>query len=123
MLEKIKFSYIKSIKQDELFTPYHTKFYYTIKYNEKYLSFPYQCNTSYTMPNLKDCLNCLLLDASCWDDYKNLEDFANEFGYDLYEDYKRVNKIFLACKAASKGLHRVFTDAEIEQLYTELEDY
>ena len=96
-----------------------TKFDCMIKYNRKQFSFPYQCNTSYMMPNVRDCMESLLLDASSFEDSADILDFCNEFGYDPYEDKNKVRKIYKACERAYKRLHTLFTDAEIIQLYEE----
>lgn len=123
MLEKIKFSYTESDSQNNLFSPYHTKFDCMIKYNGKQFSFPYQCNTAYMMPNLTDCMDAILLDANSFAISTDILDFALEYGYDCdtYEDRAKVRKIYKACERAYNRVHALFTDAEIEAIENEIE--
>ena len=123
MLEKINFSYTESENQNNLFTPHHTNFDCMIKYNGKQFKFPYQCNTAYSMPNAKDCIYAILMDAMSFNDASDILDFANEFGYDLYEDAKKVTKVYKACERAYNSLHRLFTDAELSELEEETDEF
>ena len=120
MLEKINFSCTESDNQNELFTVYHTRFDCMIKYNGKQFSFPYQCNTSHTMPNLKDCMECLLLDASSFENTTDILDFADEFGYDSYLDIAKIRKIYKACEKTYNRLHKMFTVEELVELEEEI---
>lgn len=116
MLNKIKFSYKVADKQKDLFTAYHTLFKCKIKYAGLSYTFNYQCNTTHMMPNLKDCLDSLLLDASSYESSENVIDFCSEFGYG---DSKGI-KAYKACKKTYNAIHRLFTDEEIEKLYDEM---
>ena len=80
-------------------------------------TFDYQCNTSATYPNLKDCMECIIGDMMAYDGAVDVVDFCNEFGY---EDIKGV-KAYKACKKVSKALHRLFTDEEIDEMMGEIE--
>lgn len=128
MLEKIRVRIRKSENQDNLFTPYHRKYNVVVKYNGKQYSSTYQCNAK-EMPKVKDIIYCLLLDASSYDNARDIEDFANEFGYELYEyDYvtkynKETERIYKACKKTSEAMHRMFTDEEIDTLHEEFSEY
>ena len=117
MLNKIKFSYKVADSQDNLFTPNHTRFKCKIKYMGLQYTFDYQCNTVSTYPNLKDCIECLFGDMQAYDEARDLVDFINEFGY---ADACGI-KAYKGCKKASKALHRLFTDAEIEIIWSEIE--
>ena len=119
MLEKIKFTYDVAKNQDNLFTPNHTKFDCMIKYNGKQFSFPYQCNYHMNV-NAKDAIYCLFMDAMGYEQNPDIDDFSSEFGYTSIKDAIRVYK---ACRRTYNALHRMFTDEELEQLYTEFEDY
>ena len=112
MLNKIKFSYKEADKQEGLFTPYHTLFKCKIKYAGLSYTFNYQCNTAHMMPNLKDCLECVLLDADCYEYSDNILD----------DDTKKCLKAFKACKRTYNAMHRLFTDSEIEELRKEIEE-
>lgn len=126
ILKQIKVTTETSENQNNLFTPSHRKYDVVIKYNGKQYSSTYQCNARQT-PNPKDIVECLLLDASAYDNAKDIEDFAKEFGYELYDydcgDYdKETKRIYKACEKTSKAIHRMFTDEEIETLYEELNE-
>ncbi len=116
MLNKIKFSYKVADSQDGCITSKHTKFKCKIKFRLQY-TFNYQCNTSFDKPNLKDCLDCLLLDASSYEQSRDVIDFCNEFGY---ED-KQGLKAYKGCKKTYKALHRLFTEEEFDELCNEIE--
>ena len=117
MLNKIKFSYKVADSQDGLFTPNHTKFKCKIKVNGVQWTFDYQCNTNYMYPTLKDCMECVLGDMMSYDNARDVIDFCNEFGY---ADAQGL-KAYKGCKKASKALHRLFTDSELDELWDEIE--
>ena len=117
MLNKIKFSYKVADSQDGLFTPNHTKFKCKIKVNGVQWTFDYQCNTNYMYPTLKDCMDCVLGDMMAYDNARDVIDFCNEFGY---ADVQGL-KAYKGCKKASKALHRLFTDSELDELWEEVE--
>lgn len=119
MLNKIKFSYREAYNQTGLFTPYHTLFKCKIKVDGLQFTFPYQCNTTHDEPNLKDCLESLLLDASAYADTFDVLDFAKEFAYDTDE---LARKAYKACKRTYKALHRLFSDDELDEIYDELDE-
>lgn len=116
MLNKIKLSYREADKQEGLFTPSHTLFKCKIKIDGLQYTFPYQCNTAHTEPNLVDCLDCLFMDATCYEMAKDVIDFCNEFGYD---DIKGL-KAYKSCKRTYKALNRLFTYEERIQLGKEI---
>ena len=124
MLNKIAFIYSESDNQQDLFTPYHTRFDCAIQYgtNCEPYKFDYQCNTAHTMPNIKDVMYSLLLDAWAYDDAENVFEFAEELGYDITDDYDKITKMYDACRNTRNALHRMFTDAELEVLDEETRD-
>lgn len=67
-----------------------------------------------------DCevLDCLFMDAMSYRDSKGIEDFANQFGYDLYtpKEMKRTRKIYKGCENTLKDLEHLFTEEEIDEL-------
>lgn len=127
MLERIKMEIETHEEQTDLFTPCHRKYKVVIKYNGKQYTTTYQCNAKQT-PKEKDIIECLLLDADSFDNTNGIEDFANEFGYELYDDYsygynKETERIYKACERTSKAIHRMFTDEEMEMIYEEVNRY
>ena len=118
MLNKIKFSYREADKQEGLFTPCNTLFKCKIKVDGCQFTFPYQCNTAYTTPNLLDCICSIISDMDCYDISRNLADFYEALGF---TDFEEAEKAYKACKKTSKALHRLFTNEEIEILDNELE--
>ena len=123
MLNKIAFIYTESENQNDLFTPYHTRFDCAIQYgtNCKPFEFPYQCNADHTTPNIKDCMDCLLLDANTYEEFNCARDMADGLGYDYYEDYKKVDEIWDACERTFEALHEMFTQDELVKLAEEIE--
>ena len=120
MLERIKFSYEESEDRNNLFTPAHRKYVCIIKYNGKQYTFDYQCDPNYTTPNVKDCSICLLSDTFDYDNAKDIFDFANEFGFVVNKETKRI---FNACKKTSNAIHKLFTDEELKELANEINEY
>lgn len=124
ILNKIKFTAKTAEEQKDLFTPSHTLYKCKIKYNGKQYSFDYQCNTQYKEPNKKDCLYCLLSDASCFNCFTSVDDFLTEFGYtESLQNIRKGEKAYNACKRTAKALDRLFTENEIELLNTYFENY
>lgn len=119
MLEKIYFTFKVADNQNNLFTSQHCRYACKIRHNGKQFSFPYQCNYHMNV-NAKDAIYCLFMDAMSYEQNPDIDDFSSEFGYTSIKDAIRIYK---ACRRAYNALHRMFTDAELEQLYTEFEDY
>ena len=119
MLNKIKFSYKEADEQKNLFTPSHTNFKCKIKVDGCQYTFPYQCNTAYTEPNLMDCMYAITSDMFCYDDARSLADFCDELGY---TNLTEAEKTYKACKKTSKALHRLFTDDELNEIMEELSE-
>ena len=66
---------------------------------------------------LKDYLYSLYLDAICYENARDVYDFAREYGYD---DMSHARKVYRACERQSEALHRLFTEQEIS-LISEIE--
>ena len=64
-------------------------------------------------PTKYDVLACI----EKWEPYGDLWDFANEFGYDIYdrESYQKVNRTFKAVKKEYANVVRMFGDC-LEEL-------
>jgi len=119
ILNKIDFKYEEAKNpKSKKFTPNHTIFSCRISYNKKRYNFEYQCNTNFEMPTLERVINCLMLDAESYDNYIDVADFANSFGYD--NDLDEARRIYGACKKTSDALHRLFTDTELTEINDDL---
>ena len=70
--------------------------------------------------NFKDVMYGLLNDKSAYDNCTDIDDFANEFGY---EKVSECIKAYKGCEETSKGLDKLFTEEELEQLREEFQDY
>lgn len=119
ILSEIKFSYKEAKNQKNVFTARHTKFVCTIEYNNVGYTFDYQCNTKYSQPNLRNCIECLLSDASCYNDY-SYNEFCREFGYDTHSE--EAVRIYEECEDTAQALRTMFNDDEIEQIYEALNE-
>ena len=121
MLGKIALIYEESNDQSKAFTPCHTVFDCAIQYgtNCEPYKFNYQCNTAYTIPNIKDIMYSLLLDAWSYEDAENIYDFASELGYDIIDDYDKIIKMYDACREIRNALYRMFSEMELEKLNEE----
>ena len=65
-----------------------------------------------------DILDCITRDY--YSECENFDDFCTEFGYD--SDSRKSYKVYKAVKRQSEKLHKVFTNADIDQLRSELEE-
>lgn len=123
ILNQIKVVVSDTLDQQNLFTPYHRKYKVIMKYNGHQFSCTYQCNVRFT-PNVNDIIECIISDMYSYDNTTDMEDFAMEFGYELYDEYPKYNKeterIYKACKRTSEAMHKMFTDTELEMLSDEL---
>lgn len=104
----------ESLNQEGLFSSHHLKFDGKLSCNGQNYFFSYQCNPTYTTPNLEDVLESLLCDASSYDCYRDIDEFATEFGY---EKVSETLKAYNGCKEAYEALQKMFNEEELEELY------
>lgn len=126
LMYKINIEIKESTNQRNLFTEYHTRFDFTISYNDVYYTSDYQCNTQCTKPNEDNILSCVLSDAMCYeeckindDDVENLENFRLLFGY---EDMKDLINAYRGCKNAYNHVNKMFTKEEKDMLMNYFEE-
>ena len=53
-------------------------------------------------------LDCVLMDAQCYENCNSLEDFADNFGYDLYEERSKATRVFRACERQYNNIIKLF---------------
>ena len=53
-------------------------------------------------PTVEQVLDCLVLDASCWESNRTFEDFCAELGYDT--DSRKAERVYQACGECYKQL-------------------
>ena len=128
IIDSLKFTFEEADEQKDLFTPAHVLYKCRIinPENKRRYTFDFQCNPSATHePEKKDCLYCILSDASCVDSCADEADFLTEFGYiDGGADQIRKGlKAFKACQRTKKAIERLFTADEIEALQAHFENY
>ena len=63
---------------------------------------------------------CVLMDASAYDNCRDIDDFASEFGYDTPS---KLIKAYEGCEKASQALRRMFNSEELERLQDLFQDY
>lgn len=93
---------------------YRWRYYCKLRRGRKTYTFPFFDSVANyeedKRPSKYDILACL----DTYDYIYRLEDFASEFGYDIYD--KETEKTYNACMRQSKKLHNLFTDEELEML-------
>ena len=111
-----EFTFKRSDNQDGLFTPHHTRFETTLSYNGHSYTFDYQCNEKYSMPNKKDCLECLLSDCSAVED-NTFHSFCQEFGYEYTE---KAEAIYNSCLETLEAINNLYTREDLDEIYNNL---
>lgn len=124
IIDKIEFNYNNSENQENLFTSNYIKYDVSITYKQRTFTTTYQIETAYqTAQDVKkdDVIYCIFSDMAAYDSTRDIDDFANEFGYNNEKAIK-VLRIYNACKDTSNILHKIFTNEEIEEIQKELEE-
>lgn len=103
---------------------YHKQYYLQLaykdnKYNFKFFDSVYNYENNEKLDK-EDALYYLLSDCQLYDNYADIQDFADAFGYEKIKD---LLKAYNGCKKTSEALHNIFDNDELEQLYTEFQDY
>lgn len=127
IIDSMQFTATQAEEQKDLFTPSHVLYKCRIinPANRRRYTFNYQCNPTATQePTAKDCLYCLLSDASSVDYCTDEADFLNEFGYiDSADSIRRGLQAFKACQRTAKAIDRLFTEEEKAALNEYFENY
>jgi len=122
ILELTKFKYTTVTNQTaNMFSPNHVKYRCTINYKGETFGCNFQC-PSQEKPTKEDFLGCLISDAMYFDNCKNIFDFCDELGYDCYEDKKESERIYKGCQRESEGLHKLYTEEELNLLSEYLQE-
>jgi hypothetical protein len=97
----------------------------TIKYNGKSFTFPYSMGTALKESDLnqKSVMYSLLMDS--YSGEMDFEEFIDSYGYsnENIKEYNKVKKIYNSCTKTKKALERLFSDAELESMREQLQDY
>lgn len=118
IIDEISFNYEESENQENLFTSNHIKYNVSITYKERTFTTSYQ-----TAREVKkdDVIYCIFCDMTAYDNTRDIDDFAEEFGYNNGK-FSEVLSVYNACKDTSDILHKIFTNEEIEEVQKELEE-
>ncbi len=117
ILSEIIFKYELSTEQSELFSFGHRKYDCSMEYKNTKISFHYQCNPEYKIPNIKDCLWVLLMDMQSFNSATNVDDFLEKFGYvNNLEEVRKGEKAYNGCERIFIQLHEIFTEGELKLL-------
>lgn len=95
------------------------KYRITLTYNGKSVWFLFHDNMWNNSPKTH-IIDCFVRDAYDYMNYKNIYEFADEFGYDM-EDYSIAKRAYNGCKKQYDRLCKLFTSTEAEILERELE--
>ena len=103
---------------------YHKKYYLQLAYKNNKYNFNFFDSVYNYRNNIKldkeNALYCVLMDCQAYDNYTDIQDFADAFGYEKIKD---LLKAYNGCKKTSEALHNIFDNDELEQLYSEFQDY
>ena len=131
-LEPIKINILTNHVEGKVGKGSNTCYSLKLIYKNKTLTFTYHDSiynyNNHIKLNKKDALYCIIMDMNCFDSCAGIEDFANNFGYELYDDNytgynKELLKAYKGCKRTSEALHNIFTSEELEILQEVLQDY
>ena len=110
----------------------HTEYEVELSYNGKNFVIPFH-DSVYNYENgialdENDVIYAVLMDGQAYVCSRDIQDFANEYGYDLYdefgEDYNpELLRVYTACHEIYNNLYKLFTPEEVEQLQEEFQDY
>ena len=89
----------------------------TLTYNGRRCSYIFNDNF-HNDSTKEEIIDCLLMDADAYNNSRNFEDFAEEFGYSA--DSIKAFKIYQACKKQAEKVSRLFTNEEVNQLKDEI---
>lgn len=73
------------------------------------------------MPTLEDVLSCLLMDASSYDDSRNFEDWASDYGYDT--DSRTAERAYQTIAEQSKQLRHLLGNDRYNEYMNAENDY
>lgn len=91
-------------------------------------------NHKHNIPiNFDDILYSWIIDAECFENSKDFDDFCLQFGYDFknYDEYNtkyivekhKAEKAYQVCKYAYRKMNELLTDIQIEKLHDLFQDY
>lgn len=82
----------------------------TLRYGRRQMTVPFYMGYGHhgAEPDAEGVMDCLLSDASAYDQARHFEDFALDFGYN--PDSRRAERIFKQCGRISKNLRRLLGD-------------
>ena len=101
------------------FTSYHRVSDIRLRWNGKMEQFTFQYNPNHDgKADIKDVIDCLLLDMSSYEDYQDDEaGFLYEFGYtENAQTLRDGMKAYRACRENARKIHRLFSDDELLEL-------
>lgn len=76
-----------------------------------------------TQPEPSDILAALALDASCWEDATDFEDFCANLGYTGMKQYREARAAFDACARTAKELRAMLGNEKYEELLYNIDPY
>ena len=108
---RFKIRYQKLTQGKDKYGSYN-RYQVTVTNNEQVYRYTFNDSIANTYNNTMSSdfciLHCAVLDAGCYEYNDSLQDFADNFGYDLWEDRKRAEKAFNGCKTAYESMIRLF---------------
>ena len=81
-----------------------------LTYQRRQLTVPYSMGSAYTgEPKIADVLQCLVDEATSFENARDFEDWAEALGFD--PDSRKAERVFRQVKKNSRGLKRLLGDA------------
>lgn len=96
----------------------------TMTYKGNKISFNYHDN-HFNESDKEHWLYALMLDSQSYEDSYDVEDFARNFGYDLFtnQDLRKVTSIYNACKKQHERFMKLFNVEEQTEIKRIFENY
>jgi len=87
----------------------------TLRFGRSRMSFHYSQGPAVVEePEVADLLDCCAMDAACYENARNFEDFCAELGYDT--DSRRAERVYKVCGRQAASLKRMLGDEAYETL-------
>ncbi len=92
----------------------------TLRYQRRQMTVNFWTGSALGEPSTADVLECLFSDASGYDNARDFEDWAAEYGYD--SDSRKAERIYKAVEKQTRKLRNLLGDDYEKLVYADYED-